>query len=164
MRGGEPRYGWYMHFTRPRDLVVAGVLGLVLGYLLFQMAYGSLPQLPLLAGVTFAVLAVIEAVLAFRVRSRIRNGRVVAAIGIARSVALAKASSLAGAFMAGAWLAALAYLFPRRDELVAAVLDTRAAVVGVVSAALLVAAGLWLEHCCRTPRDQPRERTRGTTG
>lgn len=83
-----------MHFTRPRDLVVAGVLGLVLGYLLFQMAYGSLPQLPLLAGVTFAVLAVIEAVLAFRVRSRIRNGRVLAAIGIARSVALAKASSL----------------------------------------------------------------------
>ncbi|MFJ1766529.1 DUF3180 domain-containing protein [Amycolatopsis sp. NPDC088138] len=153
-----------MHFTRPRDLVVAGVLGLVLGYLLFQVAYGSLPQLPLLAGVTFAVLAVIEVVLAFVIRSRIKGGRVVAAIGIARSVALAKASSLAGAFMTGAWLAALVYLFPRRDELVAAVLDTRSAVVGVVSAALLVAGGLWLEHCCRTPRDQERERTRGATG
>jgi hypothetical protein len=153
-----------MHFTRPRDLVVAGALGLLLGYLLFQVAYGSLPQLPLLAGVTFAVLAVMEAVLAFVIRSRIKGGRVVAAIGIARSVALAKASSLAGAFMTGAWLAALAYLFPRRDELVAAVLDTRAAVVGVVSAALLVAGGLWLEHCCRTPRDQDRERTRGMTG
>ncbi|MDT7798451.1 MAG: hypothetical protein QOI78_1884 [Actinomycetota bacterium] len=153
-----------MHFTRPRDLVAAGVLGLVLGYLLFQVAYGSLPQLPLLAGVTFAVLAVIEVVLAFVIRSRIKGGRVVAAIGIARSVALAKASSLAGAFMTGAWLAALIYLFPRRDELVAAVLDTRAAVVGVVSAALLVAGGLWLEHCCRTPRDQDRERTRGATG
>jgi hypothetical protein len=153
-----------MHFTRPRDLVVAGLLGLVLGYLLFLAAYGSLPQLPLLAGITFAVLAVIEAVLAFAIRSRIKNGRVVAAIGVARSVALAKASSLAGTFMAGAWLAALAYLFPRRDELVAAVLDTRAAVVGVVSAAALVAAALWLEHCCRTPRGQDRESTRGTTG
>ncbi len=153
-----------MHFTRPRDLVVAGLLGLGLGYLLFQAAYGSLPQLPLLAGVTFAILAVIEAVLAFSVRSRIKNGRVVAAIGVARSVALAKASSLAGAFMVGAWLAALAYVLPRRDELVAAVLDTRAAVVGVVSAAALVAAALWLEHCCRTPQDHDRERTRGTTG
>jgi hypothetical protein len=153
-----------MHFTRPRDLVVAGLLGLVLGYLLFQVEYGSLPQLPTLAGVTFAVLAVIEVVLAFSVRSRIKNGRVVAAIGVARSVALAKASSLAGAFMGGAWLAALVYLFPRRDELVAAVLDTRAAVVGVGSSVALVAAGLWLEHCCRTPRDQDREHTRGTTG
>ncbi|WP_410615679.1 DUF3180 domain-containing protein [Amycolatopsis sp. lyj-109] len=153
-----------MHFTRPRDLLIAGLLGLGLGYLLFQTAYGSLPQLPLLAGVTFAVLAVIEVVLAFSIRSRIKNGRVVGAIGVARSVALAKASSLAGAFMAGAWLAALAYVLPRRDELVAAVLDTRAAAVGVVSAAALVAAALWLEHCCRTPQDHDRERTRGTTG
>ena len=147
-----------MHFTRPRDLVVAGLLGLVVGYLLFLVAYGDLPQLPLLAGITFAVLAVIEVVLAFSIRSRIKNGRVVAAIGIARSVALAKASSLAGAFMGGAWLAALAYLFPRRDELVAAVLDTRAGVVGVASSATLVAAGLWLEHCCRAPRDPGEER------
>jgi hypothetical protein len=153
-----------MHFTRPRDLVVAGLLGLVLGYLLFVVAYGSLPQLPTLAGITFAVLAVVEAGLAFSIRSRIKNGRVVAAIGIARSVALAKASSLAGAFMGGAWLAALAYVFPRRDEFVAAVLDTRAGLVGVASSAALVAAGLWLEHCCRTPRDQDREHTRGTTG
>jgi hypothetical protein len=153
-----------MHFTRPRDLVVAGLLGLVLGYLLFLAEYGSLPQLPTLAGVTFAVLAVIEVVLALVIRSRIKNGRVVAAIGVARSVALAKASSLAGAFMGGAWLAALVYLFPRRDELVAAMLDTRAAVVGVGSSVALVAAGLWLEHCCRTPRGQDREHTRGTTG
>lgn len=153
-----------MHFTRPRDLVVAGLLGLVLSYLLFQTAYGSLPQLPTLAGVTLAVLAVIEVVLAFSIRSRIKGGRVIAAIGIARSVALAKASSLAGAFMTGAWLAALAYLFPRRDELVAAVLDTRAAVVGAGSAAVLVAAGLWLEHCCRTPREPDREAGRRMTG
>jgi hypothetical protein len=153
-----------MHFTRPRDLVAAGLLGLGLGYLLFETAYSSLPQLPTFAGGTFAVLAVIELVLALTIRSRIKNGRVVAAIGVARSVALAKASSLAGALMTGAWLAALAYLLPRRDELVAAVLDTRAAVVGVASAAVLVAAGLWLEHCCRTPRDQDRQPTRGTTG
>ena len=153
-----------MHFTRPRDLVVAGLLGLVLSYLLFQTAYGSLPQLPTLAGVTLAVLAVAELVLAFSIRSRIKGGRVIAAIGVARSVALAKASSLAGAFMTGAWLAALAYLFPRRDELVAAVLDTRAAVVGAGSAAALVAAGLWLEHCCRVPREPDRQAGRRTTG
>lgn len=153
-----------MHFTRPRDLVFAGLIGLVLGYLLFQLFYGSLPQLPLFAGVTFAVLALVELVLAFAIRSRIRHGRVTTAIGIARSVALAKASSLAGGVMTGVWLAALIYVFPRRDELATGVGDTRAAVVGAVCSAVLVAAALWLEHCCRTPRDQDREHTRGTTG
>jgi hypothetical protein len=153
-----------MHFTRPRELVVAAVLGLVLIYVVFQFAYGDLPPLPLLAGVTFAVLAVIEAGVAYSIRSRIRAGRVISAIGVARSVALAKASSLAGAFMTGAWVAAFAYVFPRRDELVAAVSDSRSAVVGAVCSALLVAAGLWLEHCCRTPPGSDRDRTRGTTG
>ncbi|WP_020664255.1 DUF3180 domain-containing protein [Amycolatopsis benzoatilytica] len=149
-----------MHFTRSRDLVVAAILGLAVVYVLFQFAYGNLPRLPLLAGATFAVLAAVEAGLAFSVRSRVRAGRVRSAVGIARMVALAKASSLAGAFLGGGWIAAFAYVFPRRDELVAAVSDTRSAVVGAVSSALLVAAGLWLEHCCRTPP----ENHRGTTG
>ncbi|WP_409462199.1 DUF3180 domain-containing protein [Amycolatopsis sp. GA6-003] len=150
-----------MHFTRSRDLVVAAVLGLAVVYVLFQAAYGDLPQLPLLAGVTFAVLAVAETGLAVSIRSRIKSGRVRGeAVGIARAVALAKASSLAGAFLGGGWLAAFLYVFPRRDELVAAVSDSKSAVVGVVSSALLVAAGLWLEHSCRTP---PEERG-GTTG
>ncbi|HWD07309.1 MAG TPA: DUF3180 domain-containing protein [Amycolatopsis sp.] len=153
-----------MHFTRPRDLVVAAVLGLVLGYVIFQLAYGDLPQLPTLAGITFALLAVAEAILGYTIRSRIRAGRVTASIGVARSVALAKASSLAGGFMTGGWVAAFVYVFPRRTELVAAVSDTRAAVVGAVCSALLVAAALWLEHCCRTPRDDERSPTRGTTG
>ncbi|MGW4485921.1 DUF3180 domain-containing protein [Amycolatopsis sp. NPDC004368] len=153
-----------MHFTRPRELVVAGVLGLVLVYVIFQFAYGDLPRLPTLAGVTFAVLAVVEVIMGYTIRSRIKAGRVTSSIGIARSVALAKASSLAGSFMTGGWLAAFAYVFPRRDELVASVLDTRAAVVGVVCSALLVAAALWLEHCCRTPGDDERSTTRGTTG
>lgn len=153
-----------MHFTRPRDLTVSGLLGLLLAYLLFLSAYGSLPELPTFAGATLFVLAVVEVVLAFSVRSRIKEGRVLAPIAVARSVALAKASSLAGVFMAGAWLGVLAYLFPRRDELVAATLDLRAAVVGLISAVALVAAGLWLEHCCRTPKGSDQEPPRRTTG
>ncbi|GAA3556697.1 DUF3180 domain-containing protein [Amycolatopsis ultiminotia] len=149
-----------MHLTRPRDLVVAAVAGFAVVYLLFQLSYGDLPELPLFAGVTFAVLAVAEAALALSIRSRIRSGRVRGdAVGIARAVALAKASSLAGAFLGGGWLAAFGYVFPRRDELVAAVSDSRSAVVGVVSSVLLVAAGLWLEHSCRTPPEKPGQQT-----
>lgn len=153
-----------MHFTRPRELAVAGLLGLVLVYLLFQVAYGAIPALPLFAGVTLLVLALCEAVLAFIIRSRIKEGRVAAAISVARSVALAKASSLAGSAMTGAWLAAIAYLFPRREELFAATGDLRSATVGIGSSIALVAAALWLEHCCRTPEGGDRDRDVESTG
>lgn len=153
-----------MHFTRPRDLVVAGVVALVLVYVAFEFSYGSMPRLPTLAGATLVVLAAIEVVLAFSIRSRIREGRVVSAVGVVRAVALAKASSMLGALMLGAWLGVLAALVPRLGELTAAGGDVRSALIGAVSSILLIAAGLWLEHCCRTPDSGDREHDDDTTG
>ncbi|MDT7724005.1 MAG: hypothetical protein QOI21_581 [Actinomycetota bacterium] len=153
-----------MHFTRARELVVAGLIGLVLFYALFQMAYGSFPQLPLFVGATLFVLALVEVVQAFSVRSKIRERRVVNAIAVARSVALAKASSLAGAIMLGGWLGATAYLLPRRTELSAASHDLRSALIGGFSAAALIAAALWLEHCCRAPERRDQDRAGDSTG
>src|SRR5207249_5256831 len=74
-----------MHFTRPRELVAAGLAGFVLGYLVFEFAYGSLPRLPTFAGITLIVLAVIEVALAISIRNRIRDRRLVAAIWVARA-------------------------------------------------------------------------------
>ncbi|WP_116044295.1 DUF3180 domain-containing protein [Amycolatopsis palatopharyngis] len=145
-----------MHFTRPRELVVAGVVGLALTYLLFEIAYGSIPRLPAMAGITLLVLAVVETLLGFALRDRIRSRRVLGGLTFARAVALAKASSLLGALMLGAWVAALGYLLPRADRITAASNDLPAAVVGAACAVALVAAALWLEHCCRTP--EPRDR------
>lgn len=153
-----------MHFTRPRELAVAGVIGLALFYALFQMAYGSFPQLPLFVGATLFVLALAEVVQAFSVRSKIRERRVVNAIAVARTVALAKASSLAGALMFGGWLGIGLYLLPRRGELTAASHDLRSAVIGAFSAAALIAAGLWLEHCCRAPEPRDQDRSGESTG
>lgn len=153
-----------MHFTRPRELLVAWLIGLALGYLLFQVAYASMPSLPTLAGVTLLVLAVVEVVLAFVVRNRIRSGRVVTGLGIARAVALAKASSLLGALMLGGWLAGVAFLAPRSGELVAASDDLPSAIVGAVCAAVLIAAALWLEYCCRAPEPRDSDRDRRVTG
>jgi uncharacterized membrane protein (DUF373 family) len=153
-----------MHFTRLRELLVAGLIGLLLLYLLFQLAYGSFPQLPPFVGSTLFVLALIEVVQAFSVRGKIRGGKVVNAIAVARTVALAKASSLAGALMLGAWIGSLLYLLPRRAELTAAAQDFRSAVVGAVSAAALIAAALWLEHCCRAPRQRDQDRLPPSTG
>lgn len=157
-----------MHFTRVRDLVLTGLVAAALVYLLVRSFYGQMPPLPTFAGVTLFVLAVIEAGLGFSLRSRIRNpNREVQALTAARAVALAKASSILGAIMLGTWLAILAYVLPRRAEIAAAADDLPSTIVGVTCAALLIAAALYLEWCCRTPRDQdnqPPERSSGTTG
>jgi hypothetical protein len=52
---------------------------------------------------------------------------------------------------------------PRRASIVAAAGDTTSSVIGLVSAAALIAAGLWLEYCCRAP-DDPNGRNSGRNG
>lgn len=153
-----------MHFTRSRELVGIGLTGLALAFLLFQAAYSALPRLPLFVGATLFLLALVEVVLAFSVRRRIHDGQVRAALVIARTVALAKASSLAGALMLGVWIGVLAYLLPRRTEITAAASDFRSATVGTVSAVVLIAAALWLEHCCRTPEQSHPDGPTDSTG
>jgi hypothetical protein len=154
----------YMHFTRPRELALAALIGLVAGYLLFISAYASLPPLPSTLGVVLAVLAIFDAGLGFSLRARIRAGRLTSAITASRSVALAKASSLLGALLSGFWLAALIYLIPRSGSVSAARGDLPAAVIGLVGAIILVAAALWLEYCCRTPGWQDPDSGHRKTG
>ncbi|GAA4810777.1 hypothetical protein GCM10023200_55670 [Actinomycetospora chlora] len=139
-------------------LVVAVAAGLAANVAL-QAAYGDLPPLPLLAGLTPLVLGAAELVLASVLRARIRRregARPVDALATARAVALAKASSVAGSAVGGAWLGVLAYVLPLRDRVDAAGADTASALVGVVGSGVLVGAGLWLEHSLRTPDDQDR--------
>jgi membrane protein implicated in regulation of membrane protease activity len=153
-------------FTRARDLATAGLLAVVVVYLAIRLLYDTLPPLPTFAGVTLLVLAIVEAALGTSLRGRIKrrfegrpdDGKPLQPLTVARAVALAKASSLLGAIMLGAWIGVGAYLLPRRDELSAAANDMPSAVVGVVSSALLIAAALWLEYCCRTPKDQEGQR------
>ncbi|MDQ3760700.1 MAG: DUF3180 domain-containing protein [Actinomycetota bacterium] len=146
-----------MTFTRARDLVAAGAVAAVLVNLLLQLSYGDMPTLPQLAGTTLLAFAVAEVVLGTTLRARIRQRpgtRPVQALTAAKAVVLAKASSLAGAITGGAWLGVLGYVLPLRFQLQSAASDTVTALIGAVCSGALVAAGLWLEHCCRTP-DSP---------
>jgi hypothetical protein len=151
-----------VRFTRPRDLAIAGLLAAIVLYVVMQAAYGSLPPLPTLAGVTLVVVALVDVVLGFSLRSRIRGKgtRPVEALTAARAVALAKASSMLGAIMFGAWVGVLVYVFPKRGDMVAASNDTTSSVVGALCAGALIAGGLWLENCLRTPDDpdEPKDR------
>lgn len=142
--------------TRARDLVGAAAVAAVVVNLLLQLSYGDLPTLPTLAGTTLFAFAVAEAVLGTALRTRIRQrprARPVQALTAVKALVLAKASSLAGAITGGAWLGVLGYVLPLRSQLQSAASDTVTASIGAVCAGALVAAGLWLEYCCRTPDD-----------
>ncbi|WP_086826808.1 DUF3180 domain-containing protein [Allokutzneria sp. NRRL B-24872] len=154
-----------MRFTRPRDLAVAAVLAALVAHLLLVVGYNSLPRLPAFIGLTFLVLGGVEVWFGLSLRARIQRKPGTApvdALVAARAVALAKASSLAGAIMVGVWGAVLLYVAPRFADLEAAAGDTLAATVGLVSSAALAGGALWLEHCCRTPEepDDPDKITR----
>lgn len=148
-----------MRFTKPRDLLAAGLIAGLLVHLLLRFAYDTLPTLPRLAGLTLLAIALVDLVLGFNLRARIHRkpgARPVEPLTAARAVALAKASSLLGAIMFGAWAGVLIYLLPVRELFAAAGNDLVSAIMGTVCAALLVGAALWLEHCCKTPRDSPK--------
>ncbi|MDF0530915.1 DUF3180 domain-containing protein [Tsukamurella sp. 8F] len=151
-----------------RPLVVTAVVVGVIVWGLVRINYGSLPSIPLLAGVSLYVVAGVEIWLAFLVRARVADGRVgigggrLHPIVVARSLVLAKASALLGAFAVGVWAGVLAYLIPEHDALIAAQRDLPGAAIGLVGAGALVAAALWLERCCRTP-DDPEDQLSDTS-
>ena len=145
-----------MTATRPRDLLAVALVVAVLANLVVRLTYASLPGFPLLGGVTLAVLGAAEAIGGRALRARIRHEpgtTPVQPLVAARAVLLAKASSVAGAVVAGAWTGLLVYTAPESGAITSAASDTAAAAVGLVCALVLVGGALWLERCCRTPDD-----------
>lgn len=149
-----------MGLTRKRDLAFAAAAAAVLGFLAIHGLYRYFPPVTVWTGLSLLAVAAAEAWWAASVRGRILNGRIgvgggrLHPLAVARSVAIAKASAWAGAVMFGWWLAVLAYVVSRRSELRVAAADTPGAAMAAVSALALVAAALWLQHCCKSPGEQ----------
>ncbi|WFN92340.1 DUF3180 domain-containing protein [Gordonia sihwensis] len=145
-------------FTRIRDLVLVAVVAGVALWILIHYNYGAFPSLPWLSGISLYVLAALEGVIGFVVRKRVAEKEVGPAkgqlhpINAARLVALAKASAILGAVATGGWTGILVFLL-QNGILEAARADRVGAIVGLVGGVVLVAAALWLEHCCRAPDD-----------
>jgi hypothetical protein len=150
-----------MRRTRPLDLLGPLVAVGVVAYVLLGFSYGSLPPFDYLLPVPIAALAVIELVMARRVRAAVRHdpgARPMTAIAIARCVALGKASSLVGSGVLGAAIALLLRVGPRSGTVTAAGHDTRVAALVLVGSGLLVGAGLLLERAGVDPnRDRDRD-------
>ena len=152
--------------TRTSTLVIVALVCAVVSWLLLRTLYERLPPLPWTGVPALLVAAVAEAWTGHDLRARIagRHGTKPAApLFVSRMVALAKASSLGGAAIAGLALGFVIYLsgmlsdpVPRQDAVTAA--------VTFAAAVLLACAALYLEYCCRVPsapdRDQSDERAR----
>jgi hypothetical protein len=149
-----------MRRTRLADLAVPFfVIGITV-YVLLRFSYADLPPLKSFVPVPLAALAVAEYVASRRVRAAVRHdpdAKAMAAIVIARCVALGKASSLVGAGVVGAAVGLLVRVAPEADTVRSAANDTRVGIFLLVAALLLVGAGLLLERAGIDPGSRNRD-------
>ena len=141
--------------TRVSTLVVIAVVCAAAGWLLLRAVYTKLPPLPWTGVPALLIAAAAEAWMGRDIKARIvgRPGsKPVEPLFASRMVALARASSVAAAIIAGFaagfdfYLAgSLTASTPRQDALTAA--------ITFVAAVLLACAALYLEYCCRVPGD-----------
>ncbi len=145
--------------TSKRELTAAVVGAAVVGYLLVVLLYRWFPPITEWTGLSLLAVAIAEALWARYVRTKIADGEIgdgpgwLHPLSVARSLMVAKASAWMGAMVLGWWVGVLVYLLPRRSWLRVAADDTSGSVVAAVSALALVAAALWLQHCCKSPQD-----------
>jgi len=153
--------------VRRRDLVALAVGLALASWLVVRAAYGSLPTFTWWLPLPVGVLALVEALGARTLRTRLRaqrdrspaSGRPATAARpvepmlVARLAVLAQASAYVGAVFAGCWAGLLLYTVPALDRLTAARGDSVAAVIGVVLAVGLTVAALRLEDACKVPPD-----------
>lgn len=140
-----------MQPTKPWTLVAVAAVSAGLSWLLVSATFANLPPLPWTLVPALALLAAGEFMLGRNLRSRLagdKGAKPVQPMAVPRVVALAKASSAAGAVFAGAAIGFAIYCVgalnkpvPRHDVIAAGV--TAAAAVA------LMAAALYLERCCR---------------
>ena len=142
--------------TRPSTLVVLGVIGAALGWLLEfgLVALGRAVAIPpVTLGAALGVIGVVIVLLAlpvFRVVRKVEGARV-DPFYATRVVLLAKASSLAGALATGLAAAILVFLLTR--SVLPAGASLTMAVVTVIGAVALLAGGLVAEKMCTLPPD-----------
>ena len=157
--------------TRISTLVIIAVVCAAAGWVLLRAVYAKLPPLPWTGVPALLIAAVAEAWTGRDLRARIagssrrgsgqgargsgpgaRDLKPPAPLFVSRMVALAKASAVAAAIIAGF---AAGFDFYLAGSLTASVPreDALTAVITFVAAVLLGCAALYLENSCRVPED-----------
>lgn len=141
--------------TRTRTLLLVLVIAAAVTWALLNAVYTSLPPLTWTGVPALLIAAGVEAWAGRDLRARIqgkRGARPAPPLFVARIVALAKATSQTAALLAGIcagfmiYLSGMANAPTPRTDLVDASLSFGACLI-------LLAAALFLEYCCRVPRN-----------
>jgi len=143
--------------TRPLPLLIAALAGFVVAYLfdvVLAMRGFAVFVPPVSLAVALGLIAVLLVALAWPVRRAAAGERRIDPFYATRVVVLAKASSLAGALLAGAAAGILTFLLSRA---VVPLGSTLTAGATLITAVVLVAAALVAEHWCALPPDEPTD-------
>ena len=152
----EQQPGGSVNLTPLRALVVAAMFGGLAGWLLVVTVNAfdlTAPEVPWTAPVGLFVVTALVGALAYSTYQRIqvRRDRMEPSRAVAFLV-LGKASALAGAVVAGGYLAYALLFLTRLDAAAPRDRVIRSAVAVLAGAALCVV-GLLLERACKVPRD-----------
>lgn len=140
-------------------LALVALVAAVAAYVLTGTFLGSMPSIGF-GWVTLVVIAAIDILLAVRIRSAISDNSVgqdrsqMHPLTIARSAALGQASAVLGSAATGGGVGLSLFFLLRLGDLAVADRELPAAVAVLVSGAVLVGAGLFLEASCQTPPDE----------
>ena len=140
-------------------LVLVALVAAVAGYVLTGSFLGSLPPIGI-GWVTLVGVAAVDILLAVRIRGAISGNSVgqdrsqMHPLTIARSAALGQASAVLGSAATGVGAGLSLFFLLRLGELAVAEQELPAAVAVLVSGAVLIGAGLFLEASCQTPPDE----------
>lgn len=146
--------------TRPRNLLLTGVLAAAVTWALLTVVYNNLPPLSWTPVPALLLAAAVEAWTGRDLRARIagqRGSKPAPPLFVARMVVLAKASSQVGALLAGVSLGFMGYLSDKLDAPTPRS-DLITASVWFGSCLMLIAAALFLEYCCRVPGNPDQDR------
>ncbi|HTU08709.1 MAG TPA: DUF3180 domain-containing protein [Trebonia sp.] len=149
-----------MRPTRARSLLFIGILAAAVTWALLTVVYSDLPPLSWTPVPALLLAAAAEAWTGRDLRARItgqRGSKPAPPLFVARIVVLAKATSQVGALLAGVSFGFIGYLSsmlgaptPRSDMITAG--------IWFGSCLILIAAALFLEYCCRIPKDPGQDR------
>lgn len=142
-----------MQPTRPWSLLAIGAVSAAVGWIVVRFTFASLAPLPWTAVPALALLAIGEVGFGRNLAARLHGrpgAKPVQPMAVPRVVALAKASSVAGAAIGGLAMGFLIYTIPSLGKPVPGH-DALASAATMLAAIALVLAALYLERSCRAP-------------
>jgi hypothetical protein len=142
-----------MQPTKPWSLLAIGAVCAALAWIVVRFTFSDVAPLPWTAVPALILLAIGEFGFGRNLGARLHgqsSAKPIQPMAVPRVVALAKASSAAGAAIAGLALGFLIYTIPQIEKPVPGH-DAIVSAVTMLAAIVLVLAALYLERACRAP-------------